>query len=297
MNFVLSCCALVVCCLFCFDLTLCKPQKSLSEGNSYMYENLHYFATSSDTATLFLGIAAASSGKTIFKTPHTLSEDCIRISRVIMQSYEKLSTKAKTVNYLKASIAEVLKHSRNSTIDDLVSMLCDKLSKPVQESSSNIPDFDEQKKAVQVPKPAKNFILDGPSNQNSIEWKSSIPLNDPEVVKLPILWGIDNILVASTHNGTPEEHFRIARAIWEMYTKGVYTTTMDHVFTKSLNDYANNLILKDDKDKKDLQHLLIEFSKKVDLDFLRNELLKDEYSKLREKYGVKNGAMDSAPVM
>lgn len=133
MNFLSGLCALVVCCLFCFSLSLCQSMELPAEE---LNENQFNSPISSYRISLYLAIGAASSGKTFFKTPLTLSEDCIKTSRVIMQTFEKYTTMEATDEFLKSSIEEVLKHRNTSTFDNLVSMLCEELSKQAKQNSS-----------------------------------------------------------------------------------------------------------------------------------------------------------------
>lgn len=273
---------LVLCCFLYFSLISSKPLDSpttdkLTEGLRSLPDNVY-------KGFLFLAVGAASSGKTLFKTPQTLSEDCIRTSRVIMQLFEKPSTIAKTTFLLNDGVKEIFKYQTNSTFDNLVNRLCEELSKQAKEKPYGFSDFDERRKGVAIPKPATNFIVEIPSDQNVVEWATSesFPFNDSEFVKFNILMWILSFRISTLFTLDQQQLFVIAIATEKL---SLNSSAADDVFTKNLDHFIKNLLTEDAKEVH-MNHLPVyttTFLKKVDQVFLSNELLKDSYSKMKKE--------------
>lgn len=284
MNFLLDRRALVVCSFLCFSLISSKSLTSISEKK--LNEDLRQLDDSLYRGFLFHAIAAASSGKNFFKTSQTLSEDCIKTARVTMQLFEKPSTMLNSGFVLTEGVNEVVKYKANRTFDDLVNMLCENLNEQAEQNPFGLLCFEERKIAVQVPKPAKNYFVEIPSDQNVLEWAMnvSMPFDDPEVFKFGIIMQVLNFSAMDTVDKDLQEPYAIAQAIEKM-SHGLIKSPVDKVFTAALDEFVKNLFSQgvDKVNSKSISTHLIEFMKEVDQDLLRNASLKDDYNKMKRE--------------
>lgn len=286
MNFLSSLPALMVYSFLYFGLTSCKPLEPISEEK--FNQGLLNVSAKIYEGLLLFSIAAASSGKNFFKTPQGISEDCIRTARVIAQSFEKPSTMNRNAIIMAQGVIEVSKYKTNNTFSGEVNLLCKNLNEQAKKWPLTFPNFEELKKAVDVPKPAKNYILDVPtSDQNVKEWINSTPMpfDEPEFVKFKIMIQLRTIKNMVSGDENERELIGTAKAIDQLAGKSSYTSTVDTVFGNIFNDFIRNLYAQgaETVNEKNIKLYGSAFVKKLDQDFLNNELLKKEYSKMKKE--------------
>ncbi|KAK7604777.1 hypothetical protein V9T40_005963 [Parthenolecanium corni] len=266
---------LVVCFAYS-SLTSSKPlepsyDKKLNQGLLEVNETLY-------GGYLLYSIAAASSGKNYFQMSENVSEDCIRTAKVIMQSLVKPSTLDTTAYIMNQSVNKAAKNKLTSTFHNQVNTVCKHLNEEAKRRQSTFPYFEAQKTLVELPRPAKNFIFEIPSNQSFKDFGNNgeMIFDDPEIIKFAVI--IQLLKFRNIESDKDQREFiGIAKAIHELSHRASYEYAADSVFMKALEDYIKDFPTQDTDENKAAAIRSSAFAKKVDQYFLNNVILKEEY--------------------
>lgn len=266
-------------CFIHFGLTLSKPLEPTL--NEKLNQALLELSDDGYRGFLFYSIPAASTGKNLFKMPDSLSEDCIRTTRAIMQSLIKLSISRKAMYVMYQSSTKAAKDKSNRLFQKQVKTTCENINKEVKKWPSYFHNFEELKRNVELPKPAKNYIYEVPSHQNVFDWIKNANMNydDPEMVKFEIV--IDFITLQPSAALDKNDFDLInTRAIEQLSKSANYRSTVDDVFAKALRDFNKDIFIQNGGFNESHSST---FVKKVDQYFLKNFLLKEEYKEIKKR--------------
>lgn len=240
-----------------------------------------------DTEILFAMLVAASTGKNLFKMPASLNEDCIRTATATKNLFSKPSMFRNIIPVVDNSMAKVLEDPQlKNTSSNLMEPLCGFLNEEVKNNNvSELFNFEEIKKNVKLPKPAKDYYIEIQAEKSIREMltDSADQMNDPEFLKF-----FTTMLLAISLQPQVKvedaEFVGISKAILQLSEQEAFKSTIDSAFDKILEDYIKGLFSQNiDVAKKFADIEQNSFLKKLDTDFLENSTVKVEYEKIKKE--------------
>lgn len=260
--------------LVCFvfgGLTSSKPLEATSgisaqEWNKQML-NLKY---NTWAGYIMVSLAAASSGKDMFEQPEPLTEDCVRTARVTMNFLSKPSTFIET----RKLVAGCLPTQTISEKENPTKILCKNINEKMKQNAM-FPDFEQLKTKVELPQPIQKYCFKIPQQTTAAQFVQNEFAHydyDQEIIKLDILVKFFSV-----------KYLKQKDNILELPDK--IKPTMDSVFGQSLDEYIKVLIKSGEPKGTKYTYGLDDFkdfAMKVDENFSKNPVLKEDYKKLKE---------------
>lgn len=230
-------------------------------------------------------LVAASAGKHYFQMPESLSEDCIRTAAVTINLSERPSSSNKT--------ALLVADATTKFMDDIPShnlsqhpmeLYCELLNERFEKKVSDFPDFQELKKNVTLPKPAKNYYIQTKVDEStgeihSVSFKNETD-DDPIFMKF---YRSARILGMSWYFRVDVEYVAITQAIAQLSDREAFKSAVDNAYNQILDDYIRDIFAPNvDPAERKIRFNHYPELKRMDEYFLKNSTMKEEYEKIKK---------------